>query len=73
MPTDGSAISARAFEYAHDLAIKGNAQLVVVRAINQPPPYLAYLGEEWLNREYESRSVLAQAKIPVLIINVQKG
>ena len=68
VPTDGSAISARACEYARDLAIEGNAQLVVVHAFIQPPPYLTYLGEEWLYREYESR-IMRGRQVTCQVVN----
>lgn len=47
LATDGSSSAARALEYARDLALRDDAQVIVLHAFERAP---TYLGEPWGKR-----------------------
>jgi len=59
LATDGSAQANRALEYARDLALRDNAQVIVVHAFEPVP---SYLGEPW-EEQVEAQHTTAGKRI----------
>jgi nucleotide-binding universal stress UspA family protein len=59
LATDGSFHAKKALEYAQDLALRDDAQVIVVHAFERVP---AYLGEPWVERVI-SRHVASGQKV----------
>jgi len=59
LATDGSSHAKKALEYAQDLALRDNAQVIVVHAFERVP---AYLGEPW-GEQVISRHVASGQKV----------
>ena len=62
MATDGSSHAEEALKYAHYLAWRDRAQVVVVHAFE---PVTSYLGERWEHQTHAGNAPLIQAKIIV--------